>query len=236
MSATGTEASSLERLAAARSRGAEADELLDLGDAAIVEAVAAGDAVMLERIAAELDAAAAAAAHDRGLRIASARARAGLAPPAPPGQATVGAGEATTVMPMLVPAALVYASWVRRVAALVIDCALLYFVLSVVERVTSDAVFLTLWFLLPVVYFVVLHARFGRTLGKLVTGIVVRRATGEPIDGGVVVARTVVQLMLVFTVVGFFVDSAWPLWDRRGQTLHDKAANTVVTRSRTADA
>jgi uncharacterized RDD family membrane protein YckC len=36
----------------------------------------------------------------------------------------------------------------------------------------------------------------------------------------------------VLTVIPFaaFLDLLWPLWDNRNQTLHDKAAGTVVLR------
>jgi uncharacterized RDD family membrane protein YckC len=44
------------------------------------------------------------------------------------------------------------------------------------------------------------------------------------------VGRTITQLILVVTFVGFFVDSLWPLWDARAQAVHDKAADTVVIR------
>ena len=42
-----------------------------------------------------------------------------------------------------------------------------------------------------------------------------------------------VQIVLAFTIIGGFLDVLWPLWDRQNQTLHDKAAGTVVLRTDT---
>ena len=46
-------------------------------------------------------------------------------------------------------------------------------------------------------------------------------------------SRALVQIVLAFTIIGGFLDVLWPLWDRQNQTLHDKAAGTVVLRTDT---
>jgi uncharacterized RDD family membrane protein YckC len=58
----------------------------------------------------------------------------------------------------------------------------------------------------------------------------IRHTNGDRIDAMTAVGRTITQLILVVTFVGFFVDSLWPLWDARAQAVHDKAADTVVIR------
>lgn len=60
MSVASGERSALEELAAARQRGAKPEKLLELSEAAIDQAIAAGDTLALKSIAGELDAAAAA--------------------------------------------------------------------------------------------------------------------------------------------------------------------------------
>ena len=74
-----SEASALDQLAAARLRGAKPDELLELAEAAVDQATAAGDAQTVEAVAEELDLAAPVHS-DEGdglrLRLAAGRARA----------------------------------------------------------------------------------------------------------------------------------------------------------------
>ena len=43
--------------------------------------------------------------------------------------------------------------------------------------------------------------------------------------------RTLVEVVLALTVIGGILDILWPLWDQQNQTLHDKAAGTVVLRT-----
>lgn len=218
------------QLAAARLRGAQPDELLDLADAAIERADAAGDALSLELIAAELDSAAAAhpAAGD-GLRIAADRARAAALPlaPSPP-----------TVVPQPVDRAAAEkdraASWGHRLAAWLIDwCILLGAGLLVAGQLggSAGAVF---WTFGSFAYFAYLNAR-GGTLGKLLLRIaVVDPTTGIPIGIGRGAARELVRLCLtVLTLgIGLILDGLRPLWNENHQTWHDVAVKSLVVRKR----
>jgi uncharacterized RDD family membrane protein YckC len=53
-------------------------------------------------------------------------------------------------------------------------------------------------------------------------------SNGQPPGHGQSAIRWVVEFVLGITVIGGILDILWPLWDTRNQTLHDKAAGTVV--------
>jgi uncharacterized RDD family membrane protein YckC len=73
----------------------------------------------------------------------------------------------------------------------------------------------------------------GRTLGRMVTGIRVVRANGQPITFGFAVLREVVVKTMLFGFVGSLtvgvvnvLDALWPLWDEENRALHDFVVNT----------
>jgi uncharacterized RDD family membrane protein YckC len=75
----------------------------------------------------------------------------------------------------------------------------------------------------------------GQTVGMMAVGI---RAVPDGTDQGAVgygtaLLRWLLQLVLwIVVVVPWILDMLWPLWDRKNQTLHDKAVGTVVLRVR----
>ncbi|WP_051468113.1 RDD family protein [Actinomadura oligospora] len=81
-------------------------------------------------------------------------------------------------------------------------------------------------------YFTILHGKFGQSVGKMAVGTrVVRAEDGGAIGYGAALLRIVVMYVLwAICCVGGIVDSVWLLGDKRRQTLHDKAAKTVVMR------
>jgi len=70
----------------------------------------------------------------------------------------------------------------------------------------------------------------GQTIGMMVVHArVVDANNGTPIGYGRALGRVLVEYaLLFFLLLPWVVDMAFPLWDRRRQTLHDKAANAVV--------
>lgn len=69
----------------------------------------------------------------------------------------------------------------------------------------------------------------GQTVGNLATSTrVVDAATAQPPPRNRAAVRWAVQLVLNITFVGGILDVLWPLWDPRNQTLHDKAAGTLM--------
>ena len=86
-------------------------------------------------------------------------------------------------------------------------------------------------FVLGIVYMVYFNgSERGQTLGKMAMKIQVRdEATGGPIGYGKAALRWVVaQVLVILCYVPGIVDALFPLWDAKRQTLHDKAANSVV--------
>ncbi|MQY03939.1 RDD family protein [Actinomadura macrotermitis] len=80
-------------------------------------------------------------------------------------------------------------------------------------------------------YYVIMHAKRGQTVGKMLLGIrVVRAEDGGAISFGRSAARTAFYYVLSFVTcgIGGLVDVAWILWDPRRQALHDKVARTLV--------
>jgi uncharacterized RDD family membrane protein YckC len=71
----------------------------------------------------------------------------------------------------------------------------------------------------------------GRPFGKRLAGIrVVSEATGLPPGVGSGFVRLIVEFALgIFSPLNL-INYFWPLWDTKKQTIHDKAAGTVVVR------
>jgi uncharacterized RDD family membrane protein YckC len=70
----------------------------------------------------------------------------------------------------------------------------------------------------------------GQTVGKMVMKLQVRdEATGGPIGYGKAALRGFVGLILgILCYIPGIIDILFPLWDAKRQTLHDKAANSLV--------
>jgi uncharacterized RDD family membrane protein YckC len=70
----------------------------------------------------------------------------------------------------------------------------------------------------------------GQTPGKMILKIQVRdQVTGGPIGYGKAAIRWIVSLVLFMVCyIPGIVDLLFPLWDDKRQTLHDKAANSLV--------
>jgi uncharacterized RDD family membrane protein YckC len=73
----------------------------------------------------------------------------------------------------------------------------------------------------------------GQTLGRMVTGIRVVRAKGEPMTFGFAMLREVVVKALLFGVassltfgLASLLDVLWPLWDEENRALHDFIVDT----------
>lgn len=87
-------------------------------------------------------------------------------------------------------------------------------------------------FVLLFCYWWVPVARSGRTPGKRLLGLrIVSMATGGPPSTLRALGRYCLMVLFSITVVGFFLDCLWPLWDQPyRQSLHDKAVGTYVIR------
>jgi membrane protease YdiL (CAAX protease family)/uncharacterized RDD family membrane protein YckC len=133
-----------------------------------------------------------------------------------------------------------YASVGRRIAAASIDMGAWFFVaLMLFGQIPSDAgegfiglyaiVVFSLWFN----YFPFCEARWGQTVGKTILGLFVAGEDGRRPGWGPASLRNLLRLVdLPFTLIGIgaFVWSKEP----RKRRLGDRAAHTVVTRTRPA--
>ncbi|WP_344267579.1 RDD family protein [Actinomadura napierensis] len=93
-------------------------------------------------------------------------------------------------------------------------------------RVGTNAVSIVLSFL----YFWLMTARWGQTLGKMLLKIrVVRQDDGLAVSTGQSAARAAFYNILgEICCLIWLIDVLWILWDPRKQALHDKVARTVV--------
>jgi uncharacterized RDD family membrane protein YckC len=74
-------------------------------------------------------------------------------------------------------------------------------------------------------YFAFMTGQSGQSPGKKVMGIkVVSEATGQPIGGGMGIARHVLHFLDSICLIGYL----FPLWDAKRQTFADKILSTVV--------
>ena len=139
------------------------------------------------------------------------------------------------------------ASWGRRLAAVLLDSAIIGSVVvttilvagvSVEELndllVRGDTLALLALFVLPeAIYDTVMIGSRNQTFGKMALGIKVVDADDRaPIGYARAFRRwlSTAALWALFTVPGV-LDHLWPLRDRRNQTLHDKLARSVVVRT-----
>ena len=75
---------------------------------------------------------------------------------------------------------------------------------------------------------VYLIAQRGFSIGQGVVHIKVVDASGNLLTQGAAFLRLVVRVGLSLVPFLPLLDMLWPLWDERGQTLHDKAVNCYV--------
>jgi uncharacterized RDD family membrane protein YckC len=139
------------------------------------------------------------------------------------------------------------ASWLKRALAIAIDFLLLSFALSefgheVFPLVLSSSPgkppsgqvmsFLGVSALVWIGYLTLFgSSRRGQTIGMMLYGIAVRDDAG---GGQVSLGRATLRSVILVGASSFFIDLLWPLWDKKRQSLHDKAARTVVVDVRLA--
>ncbi|WP_158581498.1 RDD family protein [Actinomadura spongiicola] len=100
-------------------------------------------------------------------------------------------------------------------------------------QVGTNAISVVLAFL----YFWLMHAKRGQTLGKMLLRIrVVRAEDRGAITTGQAAGRSAFYGVLggVCGCIGL-IDVLWILWDPRRQALHDKVASTVVVKAESHD-
>lgn len=93
----------------------------------------------------------------------------------------------------------------------------------------SFAIAIILFVIIAILYKPLMEGANGQTLGKKWTGLrVVKEEDGGRIGYGKAWFRWFIGALANAVPFGTFVDHLWPLWDDNKQTLHDKAAKTIV--------
>ena len=168
----------------------------------------------------------------------------GYPPPPPPpggfeqpgyGYPPQGSGWSPTGAPYQSPFGYL-AGWWYRVGATILDNILVGIVATlvlVVIGVRGRGINFGEGVVVLVYQIVLLGMVRSQTVGNMaVSTKVVDADTGGPIGYGRSTVRAVVLVVLYITIIGGVIDVLWPLWDKRNQTLHDKAANCLVIRLR----
>ena len=126
-----------------------------------------------------------------------------------------------------------------RVLGFLIDGLILSFATALVSRGTSAWVALAFSIAARILYPALLIGQWqGATVGMKVVGI---RCVDAETAGPVTMAQAFIRSVgaeliaaagIVIAIGGVFelLDLAWPIWDKRNQTLHDKIGRTIVTR------
>jgi uncharacterized RDD family membrane protein YckC len=139
------------------------------------------------------------------------------------------------------------ASWGRRLAALLVDVAVLVLVIASAllaagvpaeelrDRTREgETLLVVVLFLVPeAIYYTALIGSRSQTFGKMALGIKVVDTDGRsPIGYPRAFRRwlSTAALRALFTIPSV-VDHLWPLRDERNQALHDKFARSVVVRT-----
>jgi uncharacterized RDD family membrane protein YckC len=138
-----------------------------------------------------------------------------------------------------------YAGWLRRVAASLIDTAVLFggllagvLVLGVWESSSGRsgdvvaAVVISVFLLSLFLYDPICHAVWQQTVGKRAMGIALTLHTGERASFGRALWRHLAKLALAVVPLLGLLDALNPLASRKNQTVHDAVARTVVVRVR----
>lgn len=124
-----------------------------------------------------------------------------------------------------------YASWGLRVGAYLLDILLLapVWIIGAILLQTDAAALGVIFYVLAFagsLYFAYLTGASGASPGKRLMGIkVVNERTGQPMGGGLGIARVFIHII---DSLPCYLGYLWPLWDAKRQTFTDKVLGTVV--------
>ena len=123
-----------------------------------------------------------------------------------------------------------YAGFWRRAGAFLLDEIIIGIAGTVLAGLSGDnGVAGLLNVVLGIAYFSIFEGTTGQTVGGMAAHVRVVDADAGTIIG---IPRAIVRnIVRIFSGFVFGLGYFWMLWDRRKQTWHDKAANTVVVRT-----
>jgi uncharacterized RDD family membrane protein YckC len=137
------------------------------------------------------------------------------------------------------------AEWWKRLLAYIIDAIILFCVTiplgvgtlargsgaGASYKLNGSGVLVSI--ILGTLYFGLLTALRGQTLGKMALGIkVVKKGTDEKLEMVPALLRALVMVILLQTCILGLLDFLWQLWDSDKQTIHDKVGGSQVVNAR----
>lgn len=90
------------------------------------------------------------------------------------------------------------------------------------------ATFLSIWTIIQTIYFIVMHAIYSATLGKMLLHIHVETSMGERLTWGGSIARYLCSVLTQFTMVFYGLGYLIVCIDPKRRALHDWIARTFV--------
>jgi len=141
-----------------------------------------------------------------------------------------------------------YASWGDRVVGSIIDGVIflpvflllflffgILFGIADMEGMALGAAAILSGILVVLFNKIYLVGKRGASIGQGVMKLKVVDAAGENVSMGKAALRQIaaigISLTPILGTIAQIVDSAWPLWDKKRQTLHDKAADSFVIKN-----
>lgn len=130
--------------------------------------------------------------------------------------------------------------WIRLLArlidgaifgVLIIIAVIIFYIqleINSIDRLSVGAIlFIILFFIAYLLYFILMNSIYGKTLGKMVTGLIIRR---EDDLGKLTTGKSIGRFFALEFIsnIAFGLGFLWAAWDPQKQTWHDKLARTVV--------
>ena len=130
--------------------------------------------------------------------------------------------------------------WIRLLARLIdsaifsvisIVAVLIFYLQLGINSLTDITVgvilFIVLYIIAYALYFIVMNAVYGKTLGKIVTGLIIRR---EEDLGKLTIGKSIGRFFALEFIsnIALGLGYLWAAWDPQKQSWHDKLARTVV--------
>lgn len=123
-----------------------------------------------------------------------------------------------------------YASWGLRVQSALLDYFVPFFVAAILYAISRPLG--GLFWLLAIafaIYQAYIGGQTGQSFGKKTAGTrLLNEATGQPIGGGLGIAR---YFLHIVDGIPCYLGYLWPLWDAKKQTFADKILTTVVIKA-----
>ena len=128
------------------------------------------------------------------------------------------------------------AGWWRRFGAIILDGLIIGIPINILlaaAGASGNTGVLVVVYLLAIAggiaYQVLMIGSKGQTVGKMAAGVkVVRHDSPAPIGYGLAAGR---YFSTFLSAIPCYLGFAWPLWDDKNQTFHDKICSTVVVRA-----